>query len=49
MVGGWRLFDLGIMGGVAASQPTFLLSLAPIQANTMEGAQSMQGIGCLDC
>ena len=33
-------------GAVAASQQTFLLSPAPIQANTRGGDQNMQGIRC---
>ena len=44
--GCWRFFDPGILMAVAALQQTFLLSPAPIQANTRGGDLNMQGIGC---
>ena len=46
MMGCLRFSDTRILGAVAASQQTFLLSPAPIQANTRGGDQNMQGIGC---
>ena len=44
MVGCWRFFDPGILGAVAATQQTFLLSPAPIQVNSRGGDQNMQEI-----
>ena len=41
MMGCWRFSDPRIWGAVAASQQTFLLSPAPIQANTRGGDQKM--------
>ena len=41
MMGCWSFSDPRILGAIAASQQTFLLSLAPIQANTMGGDQKM--------
>ena len=43
MVGCWSFFDPGILGAVAASQQTFLLSPAPIQANSRGGDQKNAG------
>ena len=37
MMGCWRFSDPRILGAVAATQQTFLLSPAPIQANTRGG------------
>ena len=42
----WRFFDPRILGADAASQQKFLLSPAPVQANTKGGDQNIQGIGC---
>ena len=45
----WGVAVFSIMeswGAVAASQQTFLLSPAPIQANTRGGDHNMQGTGC---
>ena len=44
MMGCWRFSDPRILGAVAASQQTFLLSPAPNQTNTRGGDQKMQGI-----
>ena len=44
MMGCWRFSDPRILGAVAALQQTFLLSPAPIQANTKGGDQNKQGL-----
>ena len=47
MVGCWRFFDHGILGGLLLLRSKlFLLSLAAIQANTRGGDQNIQRIGC---
>ena len=43
MMGCWRFFDPRMLGALAASQQTFLLSPAPIQANSRGGDQKMHG------
>ena len=44
IMGCWRFSDPRILGAVAASQQTFLLSPAPIQANTRGGDQKCRGL-----